>query len=136
MEETAAQPANEQILGTMDPAELPDTKDAMHRTEYTPTEEGLARRQELYHAEPEVSPPDEPGRLASAELLDLQLAAHRAEVALSWENSRDIMTLSRVNLWCRGHDPGSFRVAGIIFVVAREIPAVICNPGPLTTPRE
>ena len=46
-----------------------------------------------------------------------------------------IMILSRVNLWCRDHDPGSFRVAGIILVVAREIPAAICNPGPLTTPR-
>ena len=46
-----------------------------------------------------------------------------------------IMIRSRVNLWCRDHDPGSFCVAGIVLVVAREIPAAICNPGPLTTPR-
>ena len=39
-----------------------------------------------------------------------------------------IMIRSRVNLWCRDHDPGSFCVAGIILVVAQEIPAAICNP--------
>ena len=36
-----------------------------------------------------------------------------------------IMIRSRVNLWCRDRDPGSFRVAGIVLVVAREIPAAI-----------
>ena len=31
-----------------------------------------------------------------------------------------IMIRSRVNLWCRDRDPGSFRVAGIVLVVAWE----------------
>ena len=63
------------------------------------------------------------------------LAGWLAGTDVRWPGkTAGIMIRSRVNLWCRDHDPSCFRVAGIILVVAQEIPAEICNLGPLTTP--